>query len=86
MHEFDYFVPHFVTRVQGMHIVVTLDLISEVLHVLRVEFVDYPSCEYFRIVSKDELSSCFYETPLSWGDRQNIPCSGLKKVRGSLIW
>ena len=62
-----------------MCIVVTPNLISEVLHVPRVEFVDYLGCEYFRIVSKDELLSRFYETPSSWGDRQNTPCSSFVK-------
>ena len=41
MHEFDYSVPHFITRVRGTRIVVTPDLISEVLHIPRVEFADY---------------------------------------------
>ena len=36
MHEFDTSVPHFITRVRGTRIVVTLDTISEVLHVPRV--------------------------------------------------
>ena len=62
MYEFDYLVAHFVTRVQGTRIIVTLDLISEVLHVPRIEFADYPSCERLRIVSKDELSSHFCKT------------------------
>ena len=35
--------------------------------------------ERLRIMSKDELSSLFYETPSSWGDRQNTPCSGFAK-------
>ena len=78
-HGFDYFVPHFITRVQGMRIVVTPNLISEVLHVPRVEFADYPSYEHLRTVSKDELSSRFCDTPSSWGDHQNTPCSGYTK-------
>ena len=65
MHGFDYFVPNFITRVRGTRIVVTPDLISKVLHVLRVEFFDYPDCGHLRIVSKDELSSHFCETPSS---------------------
>ena len=69
MHGLDYLVPHFVTRIQDTRIVVTLDLISEMLHVPKVEFADYPSCERLRTVFKDELSSRFCETPLSWGDR-----------------
>ena len=65
MHGFDYFVPHFITRVRGTRIVVTPDLISKVLHVLRVEFADYPDCDCLKTVSKDELSFLFYETSSS---------------------
>ena len=69
MHEFDYFVPYFFTCVWGMCIVVTPDLISEVLHIPRVAHLDYPDSDRLRIVSKDKLSSLFCETPSSWGDR-----------------
>ena len=61
MHGFDYSIPHFITR--GIRMVVTPDLLSKVLHVLRVEFTDYPDCVCLRTVSKDELSSHFCETP-----------------------
>ena len=60
MHEFDYSVPHFITCVRGTRIVVTLDLISKVLHVLRVEFADYPNSDCLRTMSKDELMSLFF--------------------------
>ena len=73
MHKFDYSVPHFITRIRGTRIVVTPDLISEVLHVPKLEFADYPGYEHLRTVSKDKLSSYFYETPSSSGDRQNTP-------------
>ena len=63
MHGFDYSIPHFITRVRGIRMVVTPDLLSKVLHVLRVEFADYPNCECLRTVSKDEFLSRFYETP-----------------------
>ena len=79
MHGFNYSVPHFITRVRGTRIVVTLDLISEVLHVARVEFADYLSCSCLRTMSKDELMSLFCETPSFWGDRQNTPCSAFAK-------
>ena len=79
MYGFDYSVSHFVICVRGTRIVITLDLISKVLHVRRVEFADYIGCDHFRIVSKDELSSLFCETLSSWGDRQNTPCSGFAK-------
>ena len=43
MHGFDYLVPHFITRVRGTRIVVTLDLISEVLHGPSIEFATTPT-------------------------------------------
>ena len=79
MHGFDTLVPHFITRVRGTHIVVTPDLISEVLHVLKVAHPDYPGCDRLRTMSKDKLSFLFYETPSSWGDHQNTPYSGFVK-------
>ena len=41
--------------------------------------LDYPSCDHLKTVSKDELSSLFYETPSSWGEHQNTPCSSVAK-------
>ena len=69
MHGFDILVPHFVTRVRGTCIIITLDIVSEVLHVPKVAHHDYPSYNHLRTVSKDELSSLFRKTPSSWGDR-----------------
>ena len=68
MHEFDTLVSHFFARIRGTRIVVTPDIVSEVLHVPRVAHPDYPSCDRLRTVSKDELSSLFCEKPSSWGD------------------
>ena len=65
MHGFDTFVPHFFSRVQGTRIVVTSDIVFEVLHVLRVAYLDYLGCEHLRTMSKDELMSLFCETPSS---------------------
>ena len=79
MHRFDYSIPLFITRVRDTRIVVTPDIVSEVLHVPRLAHPNYPSYDHLKIVSKDELSSLFYETPSSWGDRQNTPCSGFAK-------
>ena len=59
--------------------VVTPKIVSKVLHVPRVAHPDYPRCARLRTVSKDELASLFYETPSSWGDRQNTPCSAFAK-------
>ena len=59
--------------------VITPSIVSEVLHVLKVVHPDYLGCEHLQIVSKDELLSLFYETPSSWGDRQNTSCSAFAK-------
>ena len=79
MHGFDYLVPLFHTLVQGMCIVVTPELVSDVLHVPRVEHPDYPGCVHLRIVSKDEMISTFCERPSDWGDRQFTPCKTFAK-------
>ena len=78
MHGFDYSVPLFVTRVRGTRIVVTPDIVSEVLRVPRVEHPDYPGCD-LKTMSKDELISSFCERPFDWGDRQFTPCSAFTK-------
>ena len=49
------------------------------LHVLRVEHLDYPSCERLRIVSKDEMIFAFCERSVDWGDPQFIPCKTFAK-------
>ena len=59
MHGLDTSVPLFHTRIRGTRIMVTQDIVSEVLHVLRVEHPDYPSCERLRTVSNDEMISTF---------------------------
>ena len=74
MHGFDYSVPHFITCVWGTRIVVTPKIVSDVLHVPRVEFPNYPDCERLRIVSKDEMISAFCERLTNWGDHQFTPC------------
>ena len=79
MHGFDYSIPHFITCVRGMHIAITPDIASKVLHVPRVVHPNYPGCDCLKIVSKDELSSLFCETPSSWGDHQNTPYSSFVK-------
>ena len=69
MHGFDFSVPLFSTHVRGTCIVVTPQLVADVLHVPRVKHPDYPSCERLWTVSKDEMISTFYERPADWGDR-----------------
>ena len=49
------------------------------LHVPRIEFLDYPSCERLRTVSRDELMSSFCEHPTAWGERLFTPCRPFAK-------
>ena len=58
---------------------VTPNIISKVLHVLRVAQPDYLGCDRLRTVSKDELMSAFCEHPSDWGDHQFTPCSAFAK-------
>ena len=55
------------------------------LHIPKVAHPDYPNCDHHRTMSKDELMSLFYETPSSWGDRQNTRCSTFAKGLRFLI-
>ena len=79
MHGFDYSIPLFSTRVRGTRIVVTPQLVMDVLRVPRVEHPDYPGCERLRIVSKDKMIFAFCERPSDWGDRQFTPCKAFAK-------
>ena len=84
----DTFVPRFTMMFRGTCIVVTPNLISEVLHVLRVVHPNYPSYEHLRTVSKEELLYHFYERPSNWGGGGvKTPYERtLQKVRNSLMW
>ena len=79
MHGIDCSVPHFVTRVRGISILVTPQLVADVLRVPRIEFPNYPSCECLRTVSKDELMYAFYERSSVWGECQFTYCSAFAK-------
>ena len=79
MHRIDRWVPLFFTRVRGTCIPVTLQLVADVLHVPRIEFLDYPSYERLRTVSRDELMSSFCERPTAWGERLFTPCRPFAK-------
>ena len=59
MHGIDRLVPLFFTRVRGTRILVTPQLVADVLRVPRIEFPDYIGYERLRTVSKDELMSAF---------------------------
>ena len=75
-------IPLFHTHVRGTRIVVTLQLVTAVLHVPRVEHPNYLGCKSLRTVSKDEMISAYLRTvskdemisalckhPSNWGDR-----------------
>ena len=79
MHGFDFSVPLFSTLVQGTHIVVTSQLIADVLHVPRVKHPNYPGCERLRTVSKDEMIFTFCEHLTDWGDHLFTPCKAFAK-------
>ena len=79
MYGIDRSVPLFFTRVRGMRIPVTPQLVADVLHVPRIKFPDYPSCERLRTLSRDELMSSFCEHPTAWGERLFTPCQPFAK-------
>ena len=60
-------------------LIVTPQLVTDVLHVPRIEFPDYPSYERLRTVSRDELMSSFCERPTAWGERFFTPCRPFAK-------
>ena len=75
-------IPLFHTHVRGTRIVVTLQLVTAVLYVPRVEHPNYLGCKSLRTVSKDEMISAYLRTvskdemisalckhPSNWGDR-----------------
>ena len=67
MHDFDTSIPQFVAQIWGTRIVVTPNIIFEILHVLRVS---HP---------KDKLLSHFWETPSLWSEHLNTSYSGFVK-------
>ena len=68
MHGIDRSVPLFFTSVRDTRILVTLQLVADVIQVHRIEFSDYLGCERLRTVSKNELMSAFCEHPTAWGE------------------
>ena len=69
MQGFDYSVPLFITRVRGMRIVVTPNIVSKMLRVPMVKHPNYPGYERLKTVSKDKLMLAFCGHPSNWGDR-----------------
>ena len=74
MHGIDRSVPLFFTCIRGTRIPVTSQLVTDVLRVPKIKFLDYPSCEHLRIVSRDEFMYSFCERPTAWGERLFTPC------------
>ena len=52
-----------------MRVVATLQLVADVLHVSRVEHLDYPGYERLRTMSIDDMIFAFCKRPSDWGDR-----------------
>ena len=68
---------------RGICIVVTTELISEVLCVPRVAHPDYPSHPCLTTISYDKLASLFYKKSMVWGDTLNF--STTEFVKGPRI-
>ena len=79
IHDICTFMPQFVSTFRGTRIVVTPDLISEVLHVPRVAHPNYFGCEHLQTMSRDNLISHFCGTHFVWGGKLNTPCLGFAK-------
>ena len=79
MHAIDTTVPQFTMVFHGTRIVVTLELIFEVLHVLKVDCPDYPSHCHFSSISRDELASLFCEKAMLWGGTLNFSTTEFTK-------
>ena len=79
MHGFDFSVPLFSTCIRGTCIVVTPQLVTDVLYVPRVEHPDHLGCERLRTVSKDEMIFAFCKHLADWGDHQFTPCKAFAK-------
>ena len=61
MHAIDTFVPQVTMVFHGTRIVITPELIFEVLHVPWVDHPDYPNHRCLSFISRDELASLFCE-------------------------
>ena len=72
IHAISISIPQFTTIFWGTRIVVTPNLITNVLHVPKVACSDYPSHPHLRSISQDELASHFCERPMLQGDALNF--------------
>ena len=62
-----------------MCIPITPQLVADVLHVPKIEFPDYPSCEHLRTMSRDELMFSFCERLTAWGEHLFTLCRPFTK-------
>ena len=72
MHTIDTSVPRFTTVFWGTRIIVTPELIFEVLYVPRVDCPDYPSHRRLSSISRDELALLYNEKAMLWGGTLNF--------------
>ena len=79
MQVIDNFVPKFTTIFKGTRFVVTLELISDVLCIPRVEHLDYPSHIHLRSISRDEIASLLCEKAMVWGETLNFSTTEFTK-------
>ena len=79
IHGIDTSMPWFFITFIDTRIVVTPNLIFEVLYVPRVAQPDYPGCDRLRTIFRDKLISHFCETPSIWDGKLNTPCTGFAK-------
>ena len=86
MHEFDFLVSLFITRVRGMRMVVTPDIVSNVLSVPRVEYLDYPGCDRLKTMFKDKFISSFCERLLIGVSVSSLIVRALLKALVFLTW
>ena len=88
MHGFDFSVPHFISHVRGTHIVVTPEIVSDVLRVPRVEFLDYPGLVMIvlRQCLKMSLSLFFVSDHLIGVSISLLHVRALEKALVSLTW
>ena len=86
MHRFDYFIPQFSTHVRGIRMVVTPDIVSEVLHVPRVGILTTLVLSVWGQCPKTS-SGLYFVRHLLHGVIVKTPhARPLLKVRESLTW
>ena len=86
MHGFDFLVPQFLTRVRGTHIVVIPDIIYDVLHILKVAYLDYLVVSALGLCPKMSLYMLFVSVPLIGVIISSLLVRPLLKVLVFLTW